>query len=55
MKQYVQERLSEPSTWRGLSLLLGCFGIAIDPSLLLQIGTGVASVISMTQIFSHEK
>ena len=30
-KQYVIDRMKEPSTWRGLVLILTSFGIAMKP------------------------
>jgi len=35
-KQYIIERLKEPSTWRGIAMICAAFGIVISPE---QIGT----------------
>jgi len=37
----------QPSTWRGLALILSAFGIVIDPELAGQIGVGVAGAIGL--------
>ena len=33
MKQYILERLKEPSTWRGIVMLLTAAGIPIAPQM----------------------
>lgn len=41
--QYIAERGQEPSTWRGITMLLTAFGIAIQPELVAAIAaTGMA-------------
>lgn len=40
-------RAKEPSTWAGLSVLLGLFGVQVAPEILqgvIQIGAGAAAV-----------
>ena len=34
MKGYILERLQEPSTWRGITLLLTALGIPLAPELV---------------------
>jgi len=48
--EYVFARLKEPSTWRGLALIVGGFGIHIAPDLVPAIGTAVASVIGLIEV-----
>lgn len=40
---YVIERLKEPSTWRGIALVLSAFGVHVAPELLPTIGTAFAA------------
>ena len=50
MKDYLLERAKEPSTWRGLTLLLTAFGVPLAPALAEQIvtvGLGVAGLIGV--------
>lgn len=50
MKNYILNRLREPSTWRGIILLLTAAGVGIDPALGEQIiaaGIGVAGLIGI--------
>ena len=52
--QYVFDRLKEPSTWRGLSLLLGAFGVGVAPEAVNQIGVAVGAAIAAVEIFRRE-
>ena len=48
MKAYVLERLKEPSTWRGIILLLTAVGIPIAPGLsdmIISAGLAIAGLI----------
>jgi len=48
MKNYLLERMREPSTWRGLTLLLTALGIPLAPGLsdaIVAAGLGVAGLI----------
>ena len=48
MKAYVLERLKEPSTWRGLTLLLTALGVPLAPGLsdaIIAAGLGIAGLI----------
>jgi hypothetical protein len=48
-------RLKEPSTFRGLAILAGLGGIAIDPAQVNAIATAVAAVIALIEVFRKEK
>lgn len=51
MKAYVIERLKEPSTWRGIILMLTGAGIHIAPeiqSLVISIGVALAGAVAVT-------
>lgn len=48
MKAYVLERMKEPSTWRGLTLLLTALGVPLAPGLsdaIIAAGLGLAGLI----------
>jgi len=48
---YFLDRAKEPSTWRGLSVLLGALGVYANPDAIQQVGIAVAGVISAIEIF----
>ena len=48
MKAYILERLKEPSTWRGIVLLLTAAGVPMAPGvadLVVAVGLAVAGMI----------
>ena len=48
MKQYLVERMKEPSTWRGIILLLTAAGVPIAPELqtvIISAGLGLAGLV----------
>lgn len=48
MKAYILERMKEPSTWRGLTLLLTALGVPLAPGLsdaIIAAGLGIAGLI----------
>lgn len=47
--------LKMPSTWRGLSLLLGVAGVAVDPALVVEIGMAVGTIIGGIEVLRKEK
>jgi hypothetical protein len=48
-------RLKEPSTFRGLAILAGLGGIAVDPAQVNAIAAAVAAVIALIEVFRDEK
>ena len=47
---WIVEQLKQPSTWRGITMLVTSAGIALNPALLEQIvvtGTAVAGLIGV--------
>jgi len=46
--------LKQASTWRGLALLAGVFGIAIDPTAVEAIGAGVVAAIGVVEVLRNE-
>lgn len=52
---FLLDRLKEPSTWRGLALFAGGWGVQIAPDLIPAIGTAVAAFIGVVEILRKEK
>jgi hypothetical protein len=51
---YILDRLKEPSTWRGLTVLVGAFGMQMSPDLIPAIGTAAAGVIGLIEVLRKE-
>jgi hypothetical protein len=51
----ILERLSEPSTWRGIVALLTAFGIGISPEQMQLIITAGLAVIGVIGAFTKDK
>lgn len=50
MKQYILDRAKEPSTWRGLILLLTAAGVPLAPELqsaIISVGLAIAGLIGV--------
>jgi hypothetical protein len=50
MKEYMRERLKEPSTWRGMVLICTAFGVPIAPQLaeaIITIGLALSGGIGV--------
>ena len=50
MKDYIIARMKEPSTWRGLFLLLTAIGVPVAPEManaIITIGLGIAGAIGV--------
>ena len=50
MKAYMIERLKEPSTWRGIILLLTAIGVPVAPAMadaIVSVGLAVAGLIGV--------
>jgi hypothetical protein len=54
MYAIISSRLREPSTWRGLSVLIGALGIGIAPQAITEIGTAVATTLAAIEIIRKE-
>jgi hypothetical protein len=55
MKDYILERAKEPSTWRGLIMVLTSAGLVVSPDLaaaIVSVGTGLAGLVG---IFTTDK
>jgi hypothetical protein len=53
--KYLLDRLTEPSTWRGLVALLTVFGAKLQPEAADSIVTAGASVYAAIQILRKER
>lgn len=53
--QKLKAYLRQPSTWRGLAILLAMTGITIEPGLLEQVGIGVAAAIGIGEVVMNER
>jgi len=51
LKRYARQ----PSTWRGLAILLAMAGVTIEPGLLEQVGVGVAAAIGIGEVLMNER
>jgi len=51
----ILSHLKQPSTFRGLAILAGLGGIAIDPAQVNAIAAAVAAVIALIEVFRKEK
>lgn len=50
MKDYILQRLTEPSTWRGIILILTSAGVGIEPAMadaIIGAGIGLAGLIGV--------
>jgi hypothetical protein len=54
MKDLVIKYGKQPSTYRGLAILLGAFGIFVSPESVEAVGTVVASVIGAVEVIRNE-
>ncbi|MNZ54088.1 hypothetical protein D3C78_719800 [compost metagenome] len=55
MKDLILKYVRQPSTWRGIALVLAALGITIDPALLEQIGVGVVGLIGLAEMIKNER
>ena len=51
---YFLSRVKEPSTWRGLAVMLGALGVGVNPEAVNQIGAAVGAAIAAVEIFRKE-
>ena len=50
MKDYLLERMREPSTWRGIIMLLTAIGVPVAPAMadaVISVGLAVAGLIGV--------
>jgi hypothetical protein len=51
----ILNKLKEPSTYRGLTILAGLVGINLAPELTVAISTAVAAIIGLIEVVRKEK
>lgn len=51
----IMNRLREPSTWAGLAVLAGLFGVPLLPEQLAAIGQAGAALAGVAAVFMQEK
>lgn len=54
MLELLKSYARQPSTWRGLALLLSAFGVVVDPGLIEQVGVGVVGLIGLVEVVKNE-
>lgn len=55
MKDYILDRIKEPSTWRGFFLVLGAIGVPIAPELADAIIATALSLSGLVGILTADK
>ena len=53
--EFVLNRLKEPSTWRGIILVLTVSGVALDPDQKEAIITAGVSIVALVGVFSPDR
>lgn len=53
--QWFLDRATEPSTWKGIALLIGALGFAVDAAKIDQIGLIVGTVVGLIDVIRKEK
>jgi hypothetical protein len=51
----IYARLKQPSTYRGLAILMGVVGVTLEPSKWDAIGAAVAALVGLVEVFRNEK
>ena len=52
---YFIDRLKEPSTWRGLALMLGALGVGVSPEMANSIGSAVIAALGAVEVIRRER
>lgn len=55
MLELIKTYAKQPSTWRGLTILLAASGIIVDPMLMEQVGLGVIGLIGLYETFKNKE
>ncbi|WP_261840907.1 hypothetical protein [Aliamphritea ceti] len=55
MGEWFKDRVKERSTWRGLAILAGLAGVAVDPVQIEMIGMGVAGALATVEAVTQDK
>lgn len=51
---WILNRLAEPSTWRGLTLLLTAVGISLDPEQVAAITAAGLGIVGVINVFKKD-
>lgn len=54
MFDLIKTYAKQPSTWRGIAILLAASGVVIDPLLLEQVGLGIIGIIGLYETFKNK-
>tara|TARA_R110000851_G_scaffold96792_2_gene209948 strand:+ start:30019 stop:30195 length:177 start_codon:yes stop_codon:yes gene_type:complete len=54
MRKWIKARLKEKSTWKGISLIAGMFGVIVAPDQLELIGATIVGVYGAIETFRNE-
>lgn len=54
LKELIKTYARQPSTWRGIAILLAATGVVIDPMLLEQVGMGVIALIGLYETVKNK-
>lgn len=54
IKEFIIKYLKQPSTYRGLAIVLGAFGVFISPESMEAVGTVVTAVIGAIEVIRNE-
>ena len=52
--EFITNRIKEPSTWRGLTILAGLVGWTVSPEQAEGIGTAAASILVAIELFKKD-
>lgn len=55
MLELIKTYAKQPSTWRGVAILLAASGIIVDPMLMEQVGLGVIGLIGLYETFKNKE
>jgi hypothetical protein len=55
MIDYIQDRLNEPSTWRGIVALLTAAGVSLSPEQTAAIVSAGLAIIGLVGVFTADK
>jgi hypothetical protein len=53
--KYFLDRMKEPSTWRGLALMLGALGVGVSPEMVNSIGSAVIAALGAIEVIRRER
>lgn len=54
VRRWILDRLGEVSTWKGVSILAGLFGLVVAPDQLEIIGAAIVSIVGAIEMIRKE-